>query len=166
MLIRKAKTAGAPGGARGIETYAAADGPGLLAIRDGERASAPDEIEVHALFASGRVGPAGGPWLFHVGLWTPAEFRDEFLAWYAVEHLPILLECRLWDGCRFVEQKVPDGCQFYALHQLSDRAALESAQREVSRTTAWFLRLKAEPWFDERFVRELYRRSAAPGPGA
>jgi hypothetical protein len=163
LLIRKAKIAGerAQGGARGIETYTAADGTGLLAIRDGERAGSPDEIEVQPLFASGRVGSAGGPWLFHVGLWTPAEFRDEFLAWYAVEHLPILLECRVWDGCRFVEQKVAEGCQFYALHQMSDRAALESEERKVSRSTAWFLRLKARPWFDERFVRALYRRTGA-----
>jgi hypothetical protein len=91
-------------------------------------------------------------------LWTPQDFRKEFLAWYKVEHLPMLLECPIWDGCRFVEQDVERGCQFYALHQLSDKAALDSDARKRSRSTPWFNRLAKNGWFDAGFRRTLCRR--------
>lgn len=113
---------------------------------------------VQPLFAGGRVGDAGGPWLFRVGLWTPHEQREEFLAWYEQEHLPMLLECASWDGCRFIEAPDAEGCQFFALHQLADRAALDSAERARSRSTPWFRKLKHYDWFDEPFTRTLYRR--------
>ena len=111
--------------------------------------------------AEPRFGRTGGDWLFHVGLWTPPDFREELLAWYRHEHLPILLECPLWDGCRFVEQKTDKGCQFYALHQLADKAALDSAERKRSRSTPWFTRLSVHPWFDGAFTRTLCKRLPA-----
>ena len=140
-----------------VERYAAVAGTDMLEIADDANGRAPGEA-VRFLFSSGRFGHEGGEWLFHVGLWTPSAYREEFCAWYSIEHLPILLECPAWDGCRFVEQRVDDGCQFYALHQLADRSALESEQRAFSRSTAWFRRLKAHAWFDEAFTRTLYRR--------
>jgi hypothetical protein len=145
--------------AAGVEIYVEAEGDGRLEIRADSPAAPADEQPARLLFSAGRVGREGGDWLFHVGLWAPSDYREEFLAWYSIEHLPILLECPTWDGCRFVEQPVADGCQFYALHQLADRAALESEQRKASRSTAWFRRLKANDWFDEAFVRTLYRRA-------
>ena len=114
--------------------------------------------EVKKLFDSGRFAKAGGDWLFCVGLWTPNEFREEFLAWYQMEHLPILLECSEWNGCRFVEEVVQIGCQFYAMHQLSDRNALDSEERKRSRSTPWFKRLTSNDWFDGAFKRTLYKR--------
>ncbi len=75
-----------------------------------------------------------------------------------IEHLPILLECPVWDGCRFVEQKIDKGCQFYAMHQLADKAALDSAERKRSRSTPWFKRLSVHPWFDGAFTRTLCKR--------
>jgi hypothetical protein len=113
---------------------------------------------VQPLFEGGRHGPGAGEWLLCVGLWVPADQRGEFLAWYEQDHLPILLECPMWDGCRFVEAPHAQGCQFFALHQLSDRAALDSAERARSRATPWFRRLKRFEWFDEPFTRILYRR--------
>jgi len=113
---------------------------------------------VQPLFEGGRHGPGAGEWLLCVGLWVPADQRGEFLAWYEQEHLPILLQCPTWDGCRFVEAPHAKGCQFFALHQLSDRAALDSAERARSRATPWFQRLKRFEWFDQPFTRTLYRR--------
>lgn len=111
------------------------------------------------LFTGGKWGPDAGDWLFLVGLWTPTDYRNEFLAWYKIEHMPILLECPIWDGCRFVEQQqVAGGCQFFALHQLADKAALDSAERKGSRATPWFQRLSRNDWFDGKFTRTLYRR--------
>ena len=140
------------------ELYLADQGKGGLTIQSDASSGAADATAAKTLFSSGRFGRDGGDWLFHVGLWTPADFREEFLAWYSIEHLPILLECPTWDGCRFVEQQVADGCQFYAMHQLAERSALDSEQRKASRDTAWFKRLKAHDWFDEAFTRALYRR--------
>jgi len=113
---------------------------------------------VEILFDGGRHGAAAGPWLFCVGLSVPTEHRVDFLAGYRHEHLPILLECPTWDGCRFVEAPAAHGCQFFALHQLASRAALESPERARSRATPGFWRLKQFPWFDEAFTRTLYER--------
>ena len=116
---------------------------------------------VELRFTGGRYGADAGSWLFYVGLWAPDDYRDEFLAWYKLEHLPILLESPLWDGCRFVEEKVERGAQFYALHQLADRRALDSAERKHSRATPWFKRLATQAWFDGAFKRTLCRRMPA-----
>jgi hypothetical protein len=128
---------------------------------DAEPPGATAERRLRPLFTGGRYGRAGGDWLFHVGMWTPDDFRDEFIAWYKLEHLPILLECPLWDGCRFVEQEVAEGCQFYAMHQLADKEALDSAERKRSRATPWFKRFSANSWFDGAFTRTLCRRLPA-----
>jgi hypothetical protein len=146
--------------ARACELFVEARGDRCLALLTDARCDETDWTftPIVPLFAGGRHGPDAGEWLFCVGLWVPAGERREFLAWYQHEHLPILLECPTWDGCRFVEAGASHGCQFYALHQLSDRAALESPERARSRGGPAFERLKRFPWFDEPFTRTLYRR--------
>jgi hypothetical protein len=142
-----------------IETFVRDGGASALVLSDGiEVAGHPAGKRLEPRFRGGRVGNAGGQWLFHVGLWTPGDFRDEFLAWYEIEHLPLLLECTFWDGCRFVEERVQKGCQFHAMHQLSDTKALDSNQRKRSRSTPWFNRLAKNDWFDGAFKRTLYKR--------
>ena len=149
------------GGAAGAECFVRHDGAGSVVLSStadvGPRADVVDRL-VQVLFSGGRHGPDGGPWLFYVGLWTPDDDRAEFLAWYRWEHLPILLENPLWDGCRFVEEKTTRGAQFHALHQLADKAALDSAERRHSRSTPWFSRLSQRAWFDGAFTRSLCRR--------
>lgn len=141
------------------ELFSQEDGPGALIVGS---AATPAGVsaarEIKPLFDGGKFGRQGGEWLFRVGLWTPEDYRGEFLAWYQVEHLPMLLECSTWDGCRFVEESVDKGCQFYALHQLSGKKALDSDERKRSRATPWFKRLAANEWFDGGFTRTLYRR--------
>jgi hypothetical protein len=152
------------GRAADAESFLRDDGKGALIFcsDDGaEPGGMPVVKKLQVVFTGGQYGREGGDWLFYVGLWTPDEFREEFLAWYKMEHLPILLECPLWNGCRFVEQKVEKGCQFYAMHQMSDRGALDSTERLRSRSTPWFKRLSAHGWFDGAFTRTLCRRLAA-----
>ncbi|MGH7660538.1 MAG: hypothetical protein ACRENA_06440 [Vulcanimicrobiaceae bacterium] len=143
-----------------LERFARVEGDGALAITSAEDVStaAGKHRPVRQLFGGGKYGEAAGPFLFHVALWTPQDFRDEFLAWYECEHLPMLLEADGWDGCRFVEERIDDGCLFHALHQLRDRGALDSDARKRSRATPWFARLANNPWFDSGFKRALYRR--------
>lgn len=139
------------------EWFVRDDGRGGLQVTlDAAAGGGAHDRMLRVLFSGGAVGANAGPWLFFVGLWTPEDYRDEFLAWYRFEHLPILLEHAAWAGCRFTEQPVERGCQFFALHQLRDRAALDSAQRKLSRATPWFRRLAQQPWFDGAFTRSLY----------
>lgn len=143
------------------EIFVRDSGGGAVVISDtAETTILPAGRRFVSRFAGGRFGEAGGQWLFHVGLWTPNDYRDEFLAWYQIEHLPLLLECPVWDGCRFVEEAVQDGCQFHAMHQFSDTKALDSEQRRRSRSTPWFNRLARNDWFDGAFKRTLYRRAS------
>jgi len=47
------------------------------------------------------------------------------------------------------------------MHQMSDKAALDSTERTHSRSTPWFKRLSANEWFDGAFTRTLCRRLPA-----
>jgi len=126
-----------------------------------EQGRAPKEVierRVTRLFAAGRSGPEAGPWIFSVGVWTPEDWRAEFCAWYQCEHGPMLLECREWQGFQFLEMPTERGCQFYILHRLAARAALDSEQRKRSRATPWFRRLAKNKWFDQAFERILWKR--------
>lgn len=151
-----------PSVARGsaCELFERIERPGYLALLEAAPADWPGWTltPIERLFTGGRFGPDAGSWLFAVGLRVPHEHRDEFLSWYAEEHLPILLECSTWEGCRFVEAPDPSACRFIALHQLADRAALSSPERARSRATPWFMRLARHDWFDGPFTRNLYRR--------
>ena len=167
MLIRETPTTdlstlqAMTGRGHDAEMFIREDHTGSVVLGDDQMPPYPSRIErrVHLLFNGGRHGPTAGAWLFYVGLWTPDDYRDEFLAWYKLEHLPILLEDPYWDGCRFVEEKVARGAQFHALHQLADKVALDSQARKHSRSTPWFKRLAGNDWFDGPFTRTLCRRA-------
>ena len=123
----------------------------------------PGVLEKHLtpLFSGGRIGPKAGAWVFRVGIWTPQDWRSEFCAWYQCEHAPILLECPEWQGYQLFEARAERGCQFYVLHHLADRSALDSEWRRRSRSTPWFYRLAKNEWFDGPFERILCRRVTA-----
>lgn len=134
---------------------------GLVVCEKGEPSDGVVEKQVTNLFSDGRAGPDAGGWVFFVGVWTPKDWRSEFYAWYKCEHGPILLECPEWKGFRFFEGHAERGCQFYVLHRLSDRSALDSEWRKLSRSTPWFKRLAKNKWFDKPFERVLYRQPRA-----
>lgn len=137
------------------------DGKGSLILCDqGNAPRGVQEKRVSRLFSAGRVGPEAGPWIFMVGIWTPEEWREEFCGWYQYEHGPMLLECPVWQGFHFLEASVESGCQFYVLHRLADKAALDSDERRRSRATPWFKRLSRNKWFDGAFERVLTQRLA------
>lgn len=130
----------------------------LIVCEKGRPPEGVAEKQVTQLFSGGRAGPDAGVWVFFVGLWTPKDWRSEFCAWYKCEHGPILLECPEWEGFRFFEGHTDRGSQFYVLHRLADRRALDSEWRKLSRSTPWFKRLARNKWFDKPFERVLYRR--------
>ncbi len=144
------------------ESYQGAYGTGGLIVSPlGTDLGDPIGKSVSILFSGGQFGLECGNWLLLVGFWIPKDFREEFLAWYKIERAPMLLESPLWEGFRFAEQKVTDGCQFYAMHNLSDTAALESAPSKFSGATPWFKRLARNSWFEGAAKRTLYRRFPA-----
>ncbi|MBM3523304.1 MAG: hypothetical protein FJX57_10135 [Alphaproteobacteria bacterium] len=143
------------------EAFLREDGQGaFLLCETGTAPAGVIDKRVEILFAGGRSGLSAGPWVFCVGLWVPEEYAVEFRAWYRHEHVPILLECPQWNGFRFVEQEAGRGRQYYALHWLAERAALDSEYRKISRATPWFRRFARHDWFDGAFVRVLGRRAA------
>lgn len=146
---------------RGTEAFVgdAGDGGILLCHAKACRAGKGTLVRrVETRLARGDYGRKGGRHLLYVGAWVPSDFRSEFAAWYEMDHLPLLLQCPSWDGCRIVEEDVADGVQFYALHQVTDTAAFDSEERRQSRDTPWFHRLKAHDWFDEAFSRRTLKR--------
>jgi hypothetical protein len=131
---------------------------GVILCEQGTAPKGVVEKRATRLFGAGRCGPDSGPWIFMVGIWTPEDWREEVCAWYQYEHGPMLLECPEWQGFQLLEASVESGCQFYVLHRLADRVALDSEQRKRSRATPWFRRLARNKWFDGAFERVLCSR--------
>jgi hypothetical protein len=132
----------------------------VILCQKGKAPTGVSETRLTPLVSAGRFGAEAGPWIFMVGIWTPADWREELCAWYQCEHGPILLECPEWSGFQLMETSANSGCQFHVLHRLTDRSALDSRQRKRSRATPWFRRLSKNKWFDEPFVRVLCYRSS------
>jgi len=130
----------------------------FLLCKDGRAPEKVVEKHLTRLYSGGQTGPDAGDWVFRVGIWTPKDWRSEFCAWYSCEHAPILLECPEWEGYQLFEVPSARGCQFYVVHYLSDRSALDSEWRRLSRSTPWFRRLSKNKWFDGAFERILCRR--------
>jgi hypothetical protein len=85
----------------GPEIFLRDDGKGaLLLCNEPVAAGNSDTKSVKKLFDGGRFGKSGGDWLFCAALWVPDDYRDEFVAWYQREHLPVLLECPAWESLR------------------------------------------------------------------
>lgn len=89
---------------------------------------------------------------------VPADFFNEFDAWFSYEHMPLLLEEPTWYGCDFFRGLAPSMHTFAALHYL-EPGALTSQARDRSIATPWWNRLKQYPWFDKGFVRAILRRT-------
>lgn len=90
---------------------------------------------------------------------VPEEDRADFEAWYADEHVPLLMEADGW--LRVRRYRVLPGhagppWTHLALHELRSTDALDSPERERARTTAWRDRLAERPWFGNS-GRWLYR---------
>lgn len=89
---------------------------------------------------------------------VPEDYWNEFEAWYATEHLPIMLQEPLWAGCqiyRCLENdrgggapglEAPNAWTHVAIHSLRSREALQSPARERARSTAWRERLSHNEW--------------------
>ncbi|MFT4197333.1 MAG: hypothetical protein QM601_05395, partial [Pseudoxanthomonas sp.] len=100
------------------------------------------------------AAPAGwaAPLLMIVAFDVPARTREEVDAWYAQEHIPMLLRAPGWErACCYdgLRSQGPTHWTHIALHDLRDLDALASPERAAARSTAWRARLQhGDTWFD------------------
>jgi hypothetical protein len=89
------------------------------------------------------------PYVFAVCFAVPPARQPEFNAWYADDHVPILLECPDWLCVRrfAIRDGEPATWTHLTLHYLADTRALESSERARARATPWRARLAEEHWF-------------------
>jgi hypothetical protein len=96
----------------------------------------------------------GAPILYAVFFAVPDERKADFDAWYATDHVPLLMEEAQWLGIRRFEilDGAPERFNRMALHYLADKSALESDARRKARATPWRAKLAEEPWFKGRYL--------------
>lgn len=89
---------------------------------------------------------------------VPEQDEEQFNAWYASEHIPMLLEANDW--LRVRRYKVIDGIggpwTHLALHELASLEVMESPERARARRGPLRERLVGLPWFQDS-GRWLYR---------
>lgn len=99
------------------------------------------------------------PILMIVAFDVPPDYVAEVERWYSEEHIPLLMRAPGWMRARrYHVEHCQGGRRFtsIALHELRDRAVLDSEERAFARATAWRTHLAAQPWFEAagRFVYE------------
>jgi hypothetical protein len=93
-------------------------------------------------------------YLYAVFFTVTQEDLPEFDAWYAQDHVPVLLECSDWLGTRRFEIVDGDPQPFnrLAIHYIKTPLALESPARAKARTTPWRDKLAVKPWFKGHYL--------------
>lgn len=111
------------------------------------------ETSVRRQPAEAGIGAINAPLVYAVWFEVPESAQRDFDAWYDLDHVPHLMECKDWLMVRRfrVVDGEPTSANRLALHYLADRSALESPQRAAARATPWRERLAALPWFSGRY---------------
>ena len=113
-------------------------------------------------------GAAAGreaPWHYIVATDVLPAHEEDFLAWYAQEHLPGLAAVAGTAHAARYRIVEGDGPRYHACYDLADRAAFNSPAWLAVRATAWSARVRPA-FLNTR--RTMYRRIAAapPSPNA
>ena len=91
---------------------------------------------------------------------VPAALREAVRAWYAEEHIPMLMRADGWLRARRFEVVSPREPTYtsLAIHELRDIAVMDSPERAAARDTPWRAQFASRPWF-EGSGRWLYERT-------
>lgn len=113
------------------------------------------------------TGPNAEPsrYLWAVAFSVPEHARPAFEAWYADEHVPMLMRANGWLRVRrYRVRPGGDGPAWthLALHELADLEVLDSPERAAARDTPRRAALAAQDWFG-RSGRWLYRAIRVAG---
>lgn len=118
-----------------------------------------DRFVGEEIISQGNDWHAIDPTLMYVVTFSvPEDYWNEFEAWYATEHLPIMLSEPLWAGCQIYRcldsdrsggapgQEAQESWTHVAFHSLRSEDAMQSPARERARATAWRERLSQNAW--------------------
>lgn len=106
-----------------------------------------------------------GAYLSVVAFTVPEDDEKEFNAWYAGEHIPLLMKAESW--LRVRRYKVKDGqggpWTHLALHEIADLDVLDSPERAVARQGPLRDTLVDRSWFGQsgRWIYECVHRAEA-----
>jgi hypothetical protein len=111
-----------------------------------------------AAWAPGDPDPAGPPpVLLAVGLSVPPSLDADLAAWYADEHIPMLLAVPGWGSIRRYRLTEGTAPTYLALHDLASLAVFDDPAYQAAVTTPWRNRIMDSATAVERRVFSLYR---------
>lgn len=103
----------------------------------------------------GSDGP--GPTILVVSMSLPADAVDDLDAWYAQEHIPMLLAVPGWRRARRYRQTSGDGPEYMALHDIDGPEVLDTDAFKATIATPWRDRVVATATRRERRVFNLHK---------
>jgi hypothetical protein len=117
---------------------------------------------VYDLISDDRPGsrPAAegaAPTVMSVSMSVPEGSEDDLAAWYATEHIPMLLAVPGWRRVRRYRLTAGTGPQFLALHELDSQRVFEEDAYKAAVSTPWRNRIVAAAIDRERRVFALHR---------
>jgi hypothetical protein len=107
--------------------------------------------------------PWAAPWTEHapfvlsMAMEPPPELVDDFHAWYAEEHSPMLMEVDGWRRIRRFELVEGTGARFLALHELESLDVFETDAYKAAIGTPWRERVRLYTSRRERLAFRLLR---------
>jgi hypothetical protein len=103
------------------------------------------------------------PFQLSVAMDPAVDGAADYLAWYAEEHIPMLLEVPGWRRVRVFEQVDGNGPRFLALHELESPAVFDEKAYKEATSTPWRDRVIAGVTRRERSLFKRYVRSGVDG---
>jgi hypothetical protein len=107
--------------------------------------------------------PEPAPFQLTVAMDPAPGGASDYLAWYADEHIPMLLDVPGWRRVRVFEQVEGKGPQFLALHELESPAVFDHEAYKKATSTPWRDRVIAGITRRERSLFKRYVRSGVDG---
>ena len=115
-----------------------------------------------AAWAPGAPDPGGSPpAVLAVGLSVPPAVEADLAAWYADEHIPMLLAVPGWGRIRRYRLTEGNAPAYLALHEIASLAVFDDPAYRAAVTTPWRNRIVDSATARERRVFSLYRAFGA-----
>jgi hypothetical protein len=115
-----------------------------------------------AAWAPGAPDPGGPPpAVLAVGLSVPPAVEADLAAWYADEHIPMLLAVPGWGRIRRYRLTEGNAPAYLALHEIASLAVFDDPAYRAAVTTPWRNRIVDAATARERRVFSLYRAFGA-----
>jgi hypothetical protein len=110
---------------------------------------------VFTLVLDGEAWTADPPYVLTVAMSPPPGGEDDFVAWYAQEHIRMLLAVPGWRRVRLFQQVDGTGPAFMAVHELESRSVFEHENYTKAISTPWRGRVRSSV---SRYERNLFER--------